>query len=101
MAAPSQPPRTEHRQTLHARPTSEQANMDNFTQDETTAGLADDSIAAFGSISAVPRIVAEVGEQRNRIIANWALRVANLPAFRAMPDLPLGDVQRHIPEVLE
>lgn len=50
---------------------------------------------------AVPRIVAQVWEQKSRIIANWALRVANLPAFRAMPDLRLEEVQRHIPEVLD
>lgn len=49
----------------------------------------------------VPSVVAQVRRQKSRIIANWALRVANLPAFRAMPNLHLEDVQRHIPEVLD
>lgn len=61
------------------------------------SGLPD----ADDATRAVPRIVAQVWAQKSRIIANWALRVANLPAFRAMPNLRLDDVQRHIPEVLD
>ena len=61
----------------------------------------DDAPVVDEAARAVPRIVAQVWEQKSRIIANWLLRVANLPAFRAMPDLRLEDVQRHIPEVLD
>jgi hypothetical protein len=74
---------------------------------ETTGGAEldprsfDDAPAVDDAARAVPRIAAQVWEQKSRIIANWALRVANLPAFRAMPDLRLEDVQRHIPEVLD
>ena len=61
----------------------------------------DDALLIEDAARALPRLVAQVWEQKNRIIANWALRVANLPAFRAMPDLRLDEVQRHIPEVLD
>lgn len=70
-----------------------------FTGTETRS--IDDMLVVDNTARAVPRIVAQVGEQKTRIIANWALRVANLPAFRAMPNLRLDDVQRHIPEVLD
>jgi len=50
---------------------------------------------------ALPTVVVALREQNNRIIANWALRVATLPAFRATPNLGLGDVQRHIPQILD
>jgi hypothetical protein len=68
---------------------------------ETTEGGELDTRSFDDAARAVPRIAAQVWEQKNRIIANWALRVANLPAFRAMPHLRLEDVQRHIPEVLD
>jgi hypothetical protein len=40
-------------------------------------------------------------DQAARIMANWALRVANLPAFRAMPDLSLSQLQDTMPEILD
>lgn len=49
----------------------------------------------------MPLLVASLREQKSRIVANWALRVATLPAFRAMPKLGLEEVQRHIPQILE
>ena len=61
----------------------------------------EDAFVIDDAARAVPRVVAVMWEQKNRIIANWALRVASLPAFRAVPDLRLDDVQRHIPEVLD
>lgn len=36
----------------------------------------------------------------SRIITNWALRVANLPAFRAIPDLSLTRLQEGMPSLL-
>jgi hypothetical protein len=61
-----------------------------------TEPIAIDSLAP-----AVPQIAFRLRDQKQRIIANWALRVATLPAFRAMPELPLEVVERHIPELLE
>lgn len=52
-------------------------------------------------VQAIPRLVYRVRDQRARIVANWTLRVATLPAFRATPNLGLRDVERRIPEVLE
>lgn len=49
---------------------------------------------------AVPLLVGSLRDQSNRIVRNWALRVATLPAFRAMPNLALEDVQRRIPQIL-
>jgi hypothetical protein len=68
---------------------------------ESNHGAIDDAVVVDGVMRAVPSIVAQVSDQKNRIVANWALRVASMPAFRAMPNLPLEDVQRHIPEVLD
>lgn len=53
------------------------------------------------SVVAVPNVAFMLRGQASRIVANWALRVATLPAFRAMPELALDDVQRHIPDVLD
>jgi hypothetical protein len=68
---------------------------------ESDDGVLDDTVVIDTAARAVPQIIAKVRAQKSRIIANWALRVANMPAFRAMPDLRLEDVQRHIPEVLD
>ncbi len=75
--------------------------------EESTLHVAADDYIAVDAFkiescgSALPHIAFKLRDQRSRIIANWALRVATLPAFRAMPGLALHDVQRHIPEVLE
>jgi hypothetical protein len=39
--------------------------------------------------------------QASRIVANWVLRAANLPAFRAMPNLALDNLQDTIPALLD
>jgi hypothetical protein len=39
--------------------------------------------------------------QASRIVANWVLRAANLPAFRAMPNLTLDRLQDAIPTLLD
>jgi hypothetical protein len=39
--------------------------------------------------------------QASRIIANWVLRAANLPAFRATPNLALDRLQDAIPALLD
>jgi hypothetical protein len=76
-------------------------NADDWTLFESETPHLADSVVVKSAARAVPRVVAEVGRQRSRIIANWALRVANMPAFRAMPNLALEDVQRHIPQLLD
>jgi hypothetical protein len=39
--------------------------------------------------------------QASRIVANWVLRAANLPAFRATPNLALDRLQDAIPALLD
>jgi hypothetical protein len=80
--------------------TGAMANADDWPQFEAESGQLFDSLVDDTS-RAAPRVVAEVRRQKNRIVANWALRVANMPAFRAMPSLRLDDVQRHIPLLLD
>jgi hypothetical protein len=47
------------------------------------------------------RVAALLREQTGRIIANWVVRIANMPAFRAMPTLALDQLQDAIPELLD
>lgn len=77
------------------------ANADDWSLFDVEQGQQVDAVAVKSAMRDVPRVVAEARRQKSRIIANWALRVANMPAFRAMPNLPLDDVQRHIPLVLD
>lgn len=46
-------------------------------------------------------IVARLKEQSNRILANWVVRTANLPAFRAMPRLELNRLKDRVPALLD
>ncbi len=73
--------------------------------EDAVMSLPDNGTLAFDliddSVIAVPNIAFLLRTQAARIVANWALRVATLPAFRAMPELALDDVQRHIPDVLD
>ena len=48
----------------------------------------------------IGRVVVALRAESPRVIANWVLRVANLPAFRAIPNLHLADIQDVIPEVV-
>lgn len=60
-----------------------------------------EAVAPGAPTTTIAHIAFRLRIQRPRIIANWALRVATLPAFRAMPDLALDEVERNIPDVLE
>lgn len=51
--------------------------------------------------STVGHVVARLQTDAGRIIANWVLRVANLPAFRAVPGLALAQLQDGVPDLLE
>ena len=42
-----------------------------------------------------------IREDSARILANWSMRVATLPVFRAVPELALDDLQEDMPELLE
>lgn len=56
---------------------------------------------AIETPSPAARAAALLRDQAFRIMANWSLRVANLPAFRAVPDLSLHQLQDTIPEILD
>lgn len=74
--------------------------MNHITMDDYAYDSALDP--AWDQMSAErPKLVSLLLEQRARILANWAVRVATLPAFRAMPGLALGDIQRNMPDVLD
>jgi hypothetical protein len=45
-------------------------------------------------------VVARLREQSSRILANWVVRTANLPAFRATPRIELNRLQDRIPTLL-
>lgn len=47
------------------------------------------------------RAAALLRGQASRIVANWVLRAANLPAFRAVPNLALDQLQDAIPALLD
>jgi hypothetical protein len=47
------------------------------------------------------RVTMELQEQASRILANWALRVSTLPAFRAAPNINLAQLQNDMPELLD
>lgn len=50
--------------------------------------------------SPVGRLTTTLQADVHRLVTNWALRVANLPAFRATPDLDLMTLRDVIPDVL-
>ena len=47
------------------------------------------------------RLAGAIREDSARVLANWAMRVAVLPVFRADPTLSLVDLQEDMPELLE
>lgn len=67
----------------------------------TDGGAGVDGLVQDEPKRAVPLLVGSLRGQSSRIVRNWALRVATLPAFRAMPNIALEDVQRRIPQILD
>jgi hypothetical protein len=55
----------------------------------------------WGTAATPARVAGLLSGQASRIVANWVLRAANLPAFRAMPNLALDRLQDAIPALLE
>ena len=53
-----------------------------------------------GPAASVGQVIDQLQADSSRMIANWVLRVANMPAFRAWPDLSLVELQESIPALL-
>lgn len=68
--------------------------MTDLLGDIDSAGLSASNLAPIG------RILRTLQNEQPRIVANWSVRVSTLPAYRADPRIELGDLQRHIPELL-
>ncbi len=52
----------------------------------------------------VPRVASIIELLRgdlDRVVANWVLRVANMPAFRAWPDLGLDQLKDAVPDLID
>lgn len=47
------------------------------------------------------RLAGMIRDDSARILANWSMRIATLPIFRALPELALDDLQQDMPELLE
>lgn len=65
-----------------------------------SVGIGYDAVVADAP-SPLARVAALLSRQTHRIVANWVLRVANLPEFRATPNLGLNQLQDGIPALLE
>jgi len=46
------------------------------------------------------RLAHSVREESARILANWSMRVATMPVFRAVPEIALDELQQDIPQLL-
>ena len=51
------------------------------------------------NVSAI-RLAGLVRDDSSRILANWSMRVATVPSFRAIPELALTELQEDMPELL-
>ncbi len=65
---------------------------------ETASGYGD---PRMGAAALQARAAGLLRSQASRIVANWVLRAANLPAFRATPNLALDNLQDAIPALLD
>lgn len=53
-----------------------------------------------GTVSTI-RLAGLIRDDSARILANWSMRIATLPVFRALPDLALDELQQDMPELLD
>jgi hypothetical protein len=63
-----------------------------------------DEIVPIGDISETVtaiRLAGLIREDSVRILANWSLKIATLPIFRALPELALGELQEDMPDLLD
>lgn len=56
------------------------------------ANLAEGATAA--------RLANSLRDESVRILANWSMRVATLPVFRALPEIALDELQQDVPQLL-
>lgn len=47
------------------------------------------------------RLAHALRDESVRILANWSMRVATLPVFRALPDLALDELQEDMPKLFD
>jgi hypothetical protein len=47
------------------------------------------------------RLASMIRDDSARILANWSMRIATLPVFRALPELALGELQQDMPDLLD
>ena len=47
------------------------------------------------------RLAGSLRDESVRILANWSMRVATLPVFRALPEIALDELQQDIPQLLD
>ena len=47
------------------------------------------------------RLAGLVRDDSARILANWSMRIATLPVFRALPELALDELQEDMPALLD
>jgi hypothetical protein len=73
---------------------------DHFETYTTTLGYPIDSLDQDMDRSPLVRVVESLREHEPRIVANWAVRISTLPAFRATPEIQLGELESRIPELL-
>jgi hypothetical protein len=52
------------------------------------------------NVSAI-RLAGLIRDEAPRILANWSMRITTLPAFRAVPELALDELQEDMPDLLE
>ena len=62
--------------------------------------LETDRLLAVGLRSREGRVQATLRADAGRLLANWVVRIANLPVYRARPDLRLDQVMEGLPPLL-
>jgi hypothetical protein len=62
--------------------------------------LETDRLLAVGLRSREGRVHASLRADAGRLLANWVVRIANLPVYRARPDLRLEQVMEGLPTLL-
>lgn len=51
--------------------------------------------------SQIGNVITFLRDDSDRIVANWVIRVANMPAFRAWPELGLDELKDTIPDLID
>lgn len=59
------------------------------------------SVEVGDSVPQIGRVITLLRGDSDHIVANWVLRVANMPAFRAWPELGLDQLKDTIPDLID